>query len=221
MRTHLLLLATVSALTASAAATTHTADACGVYMLSPRVFWLAHNTGKTAFVVEGLDDTPVDADKFTPLAPDSYDAAAILPQPDRSAPFALTLVGKHGTAAVSTAKEVLLRGAWATHGKQVRALAIDAPGDERDTLAVAGKHVGLQLLPIAWPAEDRAQITATLTADVKYDDAIHDYRVTLHDPAGKTVGLMVGRPRAVLAADGQLHLVVDTDGVARAYLIGS
>ncbi len=215
MRT--ILLATLATLAASTLAPT--ADACGPYMMSPRVFIIA-SSGDRSFAIERSDAT-ADA-RFTPVAPLTYDATAIAEQPALTAPFALTLLGADGShRAIKTAKQVLVKDSWMIgHGKQLAALEL--PGHARFQIAVAGNHTDLGWTPVETTSTATgmvSQITDAISAESIYDATISDYRTTLKSKDATVIGVYVGLPMGVLAADGQTHLVVDDAGIAHAYLI--
>ena len=208
----------LAAVTITSAAAPH-AEACGVYMMSPRVFIIASSNDRN-FALARADATDA---TFEMLDPRSYDPTAVAPAPALPQPFALELLGANGAhRSVTTARQVLVKNNFASHGTQLAALDLPVTGWRTFQIAVAGHHTDLGWTPLtlsSTPDGLVSQITDVISAASVYDDALHDYRTTLHDKTGAVIGDYVGLPRGVLAADGQQHLVVDDNGVAHAYLI--
>ena len=115
MRTLSLLSIAAVSILASAAAVSHEADACGMYMMSPAVFRIvsAPQTNR-AFVMSARDATKTD--EFAPLAPDSYDPTEIAPHASLPRAVPLTLLGEHVSRKVSTDRAVVMRNNWMTRG---------------------------------------------------------------------------------------------------------
>ena len=238
MRTLLSLVAV--SLLASAAASSHDADACGVYMMSPAVFRIVMAPkGDRAFVLSRADATA--SEEFEPLAPMSYDPTEIAPHAPLPRAVPLTLLGEHATRKVTTDRAVLVRNHRFEHGDQMLGLEVPFQAGARHdfTIAVSGTHRDLGWTPIvnrgaigdgdkaflaankidvAGAEVERMPVTDKLVALVYYDAKLGDYRVALR--AGETLaGSFVGMPMGVLAADGQHHLVVDNKGIAHAYIV--
>ncbi len=221
MRTALLLIASLSSLTA------RTADACGNYRPEPQVFRLsthfiplARNTeGRRTFVVLA-EPAPKGAD-WKLLAPMSYDGTQVADAPSLPRALTFTLVGPAGTRVVESKKHVFLRRSWAFE-KTAGGIEVDAGRDDL-AIAIEGVHedaTWTALDSVVSTPNDAAWVGAlgfAAEASSIYISRVHgtDLEAVSVYSDGKTITFLRQRGRNHGRMDGSALGAVTFDGVMR------